>query len=218
MLYRWTEISNTPQKPGVYAWYYSPELTDFDLQTTIDKVQRLNNEDNEAAASEAVKEFLHNFVFQYFMEEPYHAVLRGSLKPKYEGRIEHKPELSEELIKRIVEDPNRIFTIKQVLEKSAPNFASPLYIGMSENLNSRIKKHKRLIEKYYSQTNGQSTQQQILSDIEDRDRSFAMRVFSRKIPPTRLVIAVNVLEDTAKGYVDIENILNRIHYPLLGRN
>lgn len=218
MLYWWTQISNVPQKPGVYAWYYLPELTDFDLQKTVEKIQSLSEINDKEGASEVVKNFLHDFVFQYFREEPYQAVLRGPLKPKYQGNIEHIPELSEDLIKRIVEEPSRIFTIKQVLEKSVPNFASPLYIGMAENLNNRVRKHKKLIEKYYSQTSSQNIQKHFFNENEDRDQSFAMRVFSRRIPPTRLAIAINILEDIGKGYVDIENILNRIHYPLLGRN
>jgi hypothetical protein len=217
MLYWWTQISNIPKKPGVYAWYYLPEITDFDLQETVERIQTLKITDQEAA-SEVVRSFLHDFIFQYFREEPYQAILRGSLKPKYEGSVEHNPDLSEDLIRRIVEEPSRIFTIRQVLEKSVPNFSSPLYIGMSENLNSRLKKHKKLIERYYSQSSNHNTQYQSSNETEDRDSSFAMRIFSRKIPTTRLAIAINILEDVGKTYVDIENILNRIHYPLLGRN
>jgi len=218
MLYWWTQIAAIPQKPGVYAWYYLPELTEFDLRDTVAKIQSFTDVNDKESASEVVKDFLYTFVFQYFREEPYQAVLRGSLKPKYEGSIEHIPELSEDLVTRIVEDPNRIFTIKQVLEKSVPNFSSPLYIGMSENLNSRVGRHKKLIEKYYSQAAIQNIQYQSLNETEDRDQSFAMRVVSRKIQTTRLAVAINVLEDVGKRYVDIENILNRIHYPLLGRN
>lgn len=217
--YWWTEISNVPQKPGVYAWYYLPEITDFDLQQTISRIRVYWDNNDIEAAIETVKSFLQNFLFQYFQEEPYQAILRGALKPKYEGSIEHKPELSEELLKRIVEEPERLITIKQVLERSAPDFASPIYIGMSENLSSRLKRHKKLIEKYSSQLLNQNTSSQDdKKDGEDRDQSFAMRICSRHIPPTRLFVTISILEDAGKRYVDIENILNRIHYPLLGRN
>jgi len=217
--YWWTEISNVPQKPGVYAWYYLPEITEFDLQQTISRIRVYWDDDDIEAALETVKSFLQNFLFQYFQEEPYQAILRGSLKPKYEGSIEHKPELSEELLKRIVEEPERLITIKQVLEESAPDFASPIYIGMSENLSSRLKHHKKLIEKYSSQLLNQNISNRTNKrDGEDRDQSFAMRICSRHIPPTRLFVTISILGDVGKRYVDIENILNRIHYPLLGRN
>ncbi len=217
--YWWTEISNVPQKPGVYAWYYLPEITDFDLQQTISRIRVYRDDNDIEVAIETVKSFLQNFLFQYFQEEPYQAILRGALKPKYEGSIEHKPELSEELLKRIVEEPERLITIKQVLEKSAPDFASPIYIGMSENLSNRLKRHKKLIEKYSSQLLSQNTSNRNdKKDGEDRDQSFAMRICSRHIPPTRLFVTISILDDAGKRYVDIENILNRIHYPLLGRN
>ena len=215
MIYSWTEIINVPSKPGVYAWYYSPEITDFDLQDTINKILMFKSVNNMDEAQEIVKTFLNNYLFRFFQEEPYHATLRGSLKPKYEGTVEHTPELSEDLVARIVDEPERLTTVRQVLEKSTPNFSSPLYIGMSKNLNGRLKTHKKLIEKYCSQVNPNDFN---IKDAEDRDKNFAMRVCSRNIYPTRLSVAINVLEDIGERYVDIENILNRIHYPLFGRN
>lgn len=217
--YCWTEISSIPQKSGVYAWYYLPEITDFDLRKIIDEIELHQQNGDSESSYNLVKYFLQNFLFRYFQEEPYQATLRGALKPKYEGFVEHKPELSEDLLMRIVEEPERLITVKKVLEKSAPDFASPIYIGMSENLGNRLKRHKSLIEKYSSQSSSQSNLQQSYNkESEDRDKSFAMRICARSIPPTRLFVMVNVLEDTGKRYVDIENILNRIHYPLLGRN
>ena len=217
--YLWTEISSVPQKPGVYAWYYLPEITDFDLQQTIDRIKTYRDHGDEETALKSIEDFLETFVFRYFQEEPYQAILRGSLKPRYEGAIEHKPELSEKLIERIVEEPERLITIKQVLEKSAPEFASPIYIGMSENLSSRLRRHKRLIEKYSEQLLSRTSLQRTdAKEAENRDESFAMRICSRNIPPTRLFVSINILENVGKRYVDIENILNRIHYPLLGRN
>jgi hypothetical protein len=217
--YRWTEISNIPQKPGVYAWYYLPEITDFDLKKTIAQVTVCRDDQDMEAAYEIVKCFLQDFLFRYFQEEPYQAILRGSLKPRYEGLVEHKPELSENLLRRVVEEPERLITIKQVLEKSAPDFASPIYIGMSDNLGRRLKLHKSLIEKYSDQSFNQSSLEQAPNkETEDRDKSFAMRICSRHILPTRLFVTIDVLENVGKRYVDIENILNRIHHPLLGRN
>ena len=219
MIYWWTETSNIPHKPGVYAWYYSPEITEFDLEQIIRKINNFREIGDTDAAFMAVHNFLHDYLFRYFQEEPYQATLKGALKPKYEGYVEHTPELSEDLVKRVIEQPERLMTMKQVLEKSAPNFASPIYIGMSENLRDRIKRHKKLIEKYCSQFPNSNIQLKSTDkESENRDRSFAMRICSRNIPPTRLFVAINILEDIGKRYVDIENILNRIHYPLLGRN
>ncbi|KAF3886514.1 hypothetical protein AB0758_08515 [Tolypothrix bouteillei VB521301_2] len=220
MLYRWTEISKVPQKPGVYAWYYSPEITDYDLSKAIDDIKKMKQLGEVNLASEVVEKFLYNSIFQYFREEPYQAFLRGPLKPKYQGCLEHKPILSETLVSRIIEEPERLITVKDVVEKSAPNFASPIYIGMAERLGVRLKQHKKLIEKYRSQVEVSEINQNSFSteDTEKSDNSFALQICRRNITPSRLFVVINILGDLKKKYVDIENILNRIHYPLLGRN
>lgn len=216
--YKWREISKIPSSPGVYAWYYSPEITDFDLNKTIDEIQYYKNNGNQELALKAATDFIAKYIFKYFREDAYHVVIYGSLKPKYEGYIQHKPELSRELLRRIVENPKRLITLKQILENSAPNFASPLYIGMSENLNDRLKRHKRLIEKCYSDSGNSNNEVESIFDTSNCEQDFARRIYSRNIPPTRLFVMVNIMENIGKQYLDLENILNRIHYPLLGRN
>ncbi|MBJ8348842.1 hypothetical protein [Antrihabitans sp. YC2-6] len=205
--YRWHEIGDVPSEPGVYAWYYVPEVTAFDLDRVVTTVEALKAGGHLGEAKEALRAFLDTSIFQYFRERSYDASLSGPLKPRYRGLVEHVPTLSESLLDRLIEDTGRLAVIRTVLETSAPDFASPIYIGMSERLSTRLKQHKSLIEKYGEQDAGPST--------ENRDRSFAREIRMRKIPPQRLFVKVKVVPG---AFVDIENILNRIHYPLLGRN
>jgi hypothetical protein len=224
MRYRWSEITTIPLKPGVYAWYYLPEITDYDLHHTIEKLRAFKENNEVDSASELIKHFLYQNIFSYFQEDPYNAFLTGALKPQYEGKLEHKPSISQSLIDRIVENPERLATVKKILEVSAPDFASPLYIGMSNKLGKRLKTHKKLIEKYRSENLSENRQQELnyvktKENKESYDKSFALEVCRRNIPPSRLFVIINILdEDIEKNYLDIENILNRIHYPLLGRN
>ncbi|AVO43655.1 hypothetical protein [Phreatobacter cathodiphilus] len=127
-IYSWHEIADVPAAPGVYAWYYTPEITAFDLDRITSDILRLKESRGTSAAKDAVRDFLDESVFRYFREQPYSAQLRGPLKPRYEGLIEHRPTLSDSLLERIVEEPARLATIRTVLEASAPNFASPIYI------------------------------------------------------------------------------------------
>lgn len=221
-IYRWTQISNIPKKPGVYAWYYSPEITDYDLRIIIQSLSNMNSNDDKDEASELVTEFLYKNIFRIFQEEPYQATVKGSLKPEYKGYLEHNPHLSESLVSRIIDEPERLQTIKDVLESSTPNFSSPIYIGMSEKLGNRLKQHKKLIENYYTEPSKTESKniKFIKKDIPNlqKDQSFAAEVCKRKMIPSRLFVVVNILEDIGNRYVDIENILNRIHYPLLGKN
>lgn len=210
--YSWREIDDVPGGAGVYAWYYKPEITTFDLDRIISEVTALKASEGTAAAKDAVRAFLDESVFRYFREQPYETQLRGPLKPRYEGHIEHVPTLSESLLERVVEEPARLVTVRKVLEASAPDFASPIYIGMSERLRKRLKRHKLLIEKYGELPESDS------AEGEHRDQSFAREIRSRNIPPSRLFVVATVVDGPPRAYVDVENILNRIHYPLLGRN
>lgn len=210
--YSWYEIGDVPAEPGVYAWYYAPEITAHDLDRVISTVKTLKVSGELGAAKQAIRTFLDESVFRYFREQPYLAQLSGPLKPTYEGLIEHTPTLSESLLDRIAEEPARLETIQTVLEASAPDFASPIYIGMSERLATRLRRHKSLIEKYGELPNPGGTIE------ERRDHSFAREVRSRHIPPSRLFVVTRVVSGPPGTYVDVENILNRIHYPLLGRN
>lgn len=210
--YSWYEIGDIPADPGVYAWYYRPEITAHDLDRMTVTVEELKASAGIDAAKRAIRTFLDESVFRYFREQPFSVRLQGPLKPTYEGLVEHAPKLSESLLDRIVEDPARLATIRTVLEASAPNFASPIYIGMSERLAARLRRHKALIEKYGELPDAGGT-------VEERlDHSFAREVRSRNIPPSRLFVVTHIVSGPPGTYVDIENILNRIHYPLLGRN
>lgn len=215
-IYEWTEIASAPNVPGVYAWYFNLEITQFDLDNTIRTLEKLRDMENKVEARQTVHEFLQRIIFRFFKEEPYSAVLKGPLKPHYKGILEHQSSLSDTLVDRIIEDPNRLFTMKRVLESSAPRFANPIYIGMAHKLRDRLKTHKQLIERYREKRlNRVGTPG---GENKSPDQSFAYQVCEREILPSRLFVVVQRLEDCGNHYVDIENILNRIYYPLLGRN
>lgn len=215
-IYRWTEISGIPQEPGIYAWYYSPEITDYDLEFAIKQINQFKQNNDIQSALKMIDTFLEKNIFKYFQEEAYQVSIEGSLKPKYEGFVEHKPSISGSLVERIFENPERLKTVKNVVQSSAPNFASPIYIGMSDKLGKRLKQHKKLIEKY--RANPILNESGRIGDKEKSDQCFAMEVCRRNILPARLFVVINLITNDGKRYIDIENILNRIHYPLLGRN
>lgn len=211
----WAEIYTTPASPGIYAWYYSPEITLFDLKEAIESLEELLCSGNKDEARCYVRELLDKRLFHYFRELPYRARIAGPLKPTHEGYLEHKPDISDSLVSRIVECPQRLQLIRDVLEVSAPHFASPLYIGMSDNLRQRLSKHKSLIEKYRSRGVRDETDR---THTQAGDMSFADQIVQRRIPPERLFVVICELTNLDSDPVDIENILNRIYYPVLGRN
>lgn len=209
--YEWAEIGRVPQVPGVYAWYYRPEITEFDLQGAV---AALSGTADIAERRTIVREFLDRTLLQFFHEEPYSATIRGALKPKYEGELVHMQALSDSLVDRVASEPERLHTIKTVVESSAPHFASPLYIGMSERLGERLATHKALITRYRDSGRAASA----FASDESGDSTFAVQVCKRRIAPNRLFVVTRPIHTAGNRYVDIENLLNRIHYPLFGKN
>jgi hypothetical protein len=208
----WLDLTSVPASPGVYAWYYQPTITDFDLNKAMSNIIALRDTDR-PGAEKAAREMLHDRLFRYFREDSYQAVVEGPLKPTYRGALEHAFEVSSGLLSRIVEKPERLRSIRDILKGSAPIFASPLYIGMSSNLRTRLGTHKMLIEKY------RLTRLKEVQQPRESDAGFAWQVAKREISPDRLFVFTYVTHsDDEDLAIDVENILNRLYYPILGRN
>lgn len=212
-MYAWRDIATVPAAPGVYAWYYTPEITAYDMRSVVEATERLKAAGDRQGAEASVRDFLHKAIFRHFQQQPYTATLKAPLMPRYEGRVDHQPRLSDGLVQRLVDDLDRLGTLKEVLATSVPDFASPIYIGMSKRLRDRLARHKALIER-----DTRLPSELADDDGEDEDHSFASEVLSRGIPPTQLSVAVRVVGGAEGSYVDLENVLNRIHRPLMGRN
>lgn len=199
--YLWADLGSAPEASGVYAWYYIPEITDYDLERTIEAVQ---SSSERIEAELVIRTMLDGRLFHYFREKPYTATISGALKPAYAGYLEHETEASASLVSRLASEPERLRTIRDVLSLSAPMFASPLYIGMAKVLRSRLANHKKLIEQFRSSVprDGQT--------IRNSDAGFAWQIAKRKIPPERLLIYTCPISSDDGTAVDIENILSDV--------
>lgn len=216
---RWHEVAAAPEMPGIYAWYFKPELTDFDISSLIASLEGESAKCDDSFRRKLVRDFLVRRIFCYFEQKPYLVELSGQLKPKYRGEVDHQPDLdlSDALIDRILLDPTRLYRLKRPLDETTPMFASPLYIGMADkSLRVRLTTHKRLIS---SMENTAAYTAALIADYElsFSDKTFAERVRSRGIPSSRLFVVLQAV-DSSHDPNDIENILNRIYFPVLGRN
>jgi hypothetical protein len=215
-LYLWQEIDDIPDETGIYAWYYRHTLADFDINKLITDLGRIPPTGAKEAAAR-VTEFFRTHLFQAFVEEPYDAVLKGPLKPTYEGQLANTANISPGMVERIVAEPARLWTLKKVLKDAVPEFASPIYIGMAVKLGNRLRRHKSLIERYKAAA-GRPVDDGPLGPLDDRDHSFAREVVRRGFSTNGLAVAVRPIDAPENAHVDAENILNRINYPLCGRN
>lgn len=208
--FRFDEVGHAPNEPGLYAWYHQLQISTADIQALI---ASLAGRDPDARA-EAAREFLVEHIFRPYQEVDYDVALSGRLKPEYRGRVAHRPRLSDLLVKLIAEQPNELGKLKLVLQGIIPYFASPIYIGVAtKSLRQRLTSHRQLISYYRELEPAEPL------NLEDEDHSFAYEAICvRRLVPTELLVyamSLNVSEKLAKG---TEYILNRINYPLCGRN
>lgn len=214
--YKWNQISKVVESPGIYAWYLPLILSRHDVESTITKTDKFKSTNNEKLAKQTIENFLEKHVFQSFAEDPYDAVLSGPLKPTFKGKISHSIYTSTSLIQRIYEEPRRLIEIAEIIKATAPDFSSPIYIGMAKNLNVRLNNHKSKIERY--KVSLEKDKNNYSSDEEKRDHIFAKRIVDRKIIETELFVITSSIITESDIYKDIENLLNRINFPILGRN
>jgi hypothetical protein len=212
--FTWREINirNIGNSSGVYAWYYSNKISSHDIDLLINKVEISGDR---SSKQEMVKQFLQKHIFSYYQEISYEARISGKLKASYTGQLTHEQNISEKLIDRIVEKPQLLNYIKYTLSDIDESFMSPLYIGMADNLSTRLIKHKRLIEQYRVRgvSDGGDDWQE-----DDRDHNFAARIVQKSFIETNLYVVITKVSDKNSMHNIMENILNRINYPILGRN
>jgi hypothetical protein len=210
--YKWENIVDIPEKPGIYAWYFSPDLTNYDIEKLINDL-RGETKDGQARRELVIK-FLNKNIFSYYSNLPYMVIIEGSLKPTYKGQLEQATQPSVDLIDRILERPQRLKSLQNILAGLHPMFGNPIYVGKSSNLNIRIKEHKKQIQRYKNR----GLYDRYPENEEAEKNTFASEICKRNLPVARLVVATHVVEYSDCEYTDIENILNRMYYPIFGRN
>ena len=211
MILKWNSINADAidEKSGVYAWYYDVTLGDYDIETLIEKILLLKNNNREKKIT--ITQFLEKHFFHFFREERYVAKISGKLMPTFQGELNHIDQISDEMINHLLENPSALWEVKEALSSFDESFSSPIYIGMSDNLCHRVNRHKQLIEKF-------RLERTRTDDFTDRDENFAARVIARGMNETKLKVAVRYISTKDRIHGFTENLLNRINYPVLGRN
>ena len=210
-LVKWNSISSSTIEPrgGVYAWYYDLSLSDYDIKETITSLE--SEKFSELEKRKLAGKFLNDHFFHFFREQSYTTKISGKLMPTFEGNLAHIDQISDDLVSKLLDNPQYLWDIKLTLKNLTIEFSSPIYIGMAEDLSQRVNNHKRLIERFKVQ--------QVRSDnFEDRDENFAARVIARGMNETRLRVALQYVDSENGIHNIVENLLNRINYPVLGRN
>lgn len=195
---------------GVYAWYYNVNISEFDSEKFFEV---LTATENVVDKQKIVKDFLVKNIFNFFKYPDYDAKISGPLIPTFSGKLTYEVDLTDSLVEKIVSKPELVFEIKSAINGMAPEFSSPLYVGMASNLKRRLIQHKNLISSIK-----ESKSIRFDDDISLAERNFAARVVSRDFILDDLFVCVSDVKSDNGLHNVVENIINRINYPILGRN
>jgi hypothetical protein len=205
------EVDLAPNGPGLYAWYHHIELNDTDIEECE---LRLSSEGNGSTRHDVLDTFLREHVFHPYKETNYTVEVSGKLKPRYAGSVAHVPRLGDDFLELLSAVPGRLGKLKRVMRAAVPLFASPVYVGVAtKSLRTRLRRHQNLLLEY------RELGRRDAAELLDEDHSFAFEAICvRGFVPTDLMVFAMELDDAADIARAAEYILNRINYPLCGRN
>lgn len=209
-VHRFDEVDRAPRGPGLYAWYHIPDISRADVDTYCVRISQAPGPEKRAL----VEQFLAEYIFRPYQETPYKVRIAGALKPEYSGDVSHINKFSNKMLDYLAERPEALHEIKDILSRSVPIFSSPIYIGIAKtSLRTRLSQHRLLIEQYIEQG------PPISSDNDQEGHSFAREVvLIRKLDTLRLYVFTTETAIPPHTALAAEYILNRINYPLCGRN
>lgn len=206
--YRFDEVEQAYDEPGIYAWYHEVRLSKADVEKFISTV----HQSPIAERTTFVETFLRDRIFAPYKDSPYNINLSGGLKPEYRGQIQHFQRISAHTVESLASRPEGMEEIKNLLRLMVPVFSSPIYIGVAtRSLRTRLLQHQKLINEYREMPPS-------LRPTDD-DHSFAYdAVCQRALSPLELIVYVMKTPVSRETQLAAEYIFNRINYPLCGRN
>ncbi len=213
------ELPAVEAKPGIYAWY---------LRIVPGK-SNIKSSDNFVKALKRINEQLCYPTLAMQLRGHFSMKLNGDLRHIWYGHDERPfSKKFEEVLNQIEERE----IVSEILESVVPLFTGPLYIGVSKNLQQRLRGHTQLIQKYRKEYQEQTEHLDVETpnnSVDSKlalqnDKNFAQRILERKIDPNHLAVSITYVshpqlsdERLIETIKVTETLLNRMFYPILGR-
>lgn len=221
------EVHNAPDKPGIYAWYADLAMSAADLRHEIVG-------ENDVGA----RRFRHSIARHTarFDPPPTRLSSRSAFGGKWRGQINDSSRLQlrrliagEELgdsasqmatkLAKATKDEGNRKMLADLLKQSTPFLSAPLYIGVTNSLQRRLKEHTEL---FMEVRDAVKRDDQMLSRLKQGSGElFAHRAVAAELEADHLLVYVQPAglgENTEAILHSAEWLLNRWHRPLLGRN
>ena len=210
-LFSFREVPDVDSEPGLYAWY---------LRIKPGK-SNIKSPENFLRALKRITNQIHYPALNMQLKGHLRLNLKGTLRHIWYGHDENP--FSGSL--KEINHPEEREILSDILDLAVPLLTGPLYIGLSKNLQVRLRQHTQLIQAYQEDPTSFSPSEDIDSkESLENDKNFAQRIVQRKIDPNHLVVGVVYVsqrhhspERIHKAINTAETLLNRTFYPILGR-
>lgn len=199
-----SNIVDTPELPGIYAWYYKPRLLgDREVEILVKLITNPCSVKTEIAMR-------YNLVWATDSDA---SVLYG----KERNSIN-------KVIAELINDGGDL-TRHFIQKFMAPHFAKPLYIGISDNLSTRVKSHYNSLTQLwdsdarvsrYLAGHPNADVEEVLEQL-GLDHTFAIDARVKGIVPRDLVVCVCLVE-TPVELRNLEQVLQILADPICGRS
>lgn len=206
---RCSEYRELPDSYGIYCWRYRPRLTIIDIEKIWSDVAR---EQDPLQKPAILYTLLEQRFLNPFRHPGYTVTLTGPLLPKYSGIAEQRLPFSKAMFTNAVADESSLKQFLEMVNLAFDMSTVPFYIGVArdQTLRSRISRHIQALTR---------AKQGAYLDQSEFDSNLAERIASRQIPLRDLYISFLSVPESCKDFlIDLEYILNRTHFPILGRN
>lgn len=234
-------VGDAPKSPGIYAWYGRLDIGDSDYLRHVDGERDLGELRFRALLARNSQRYdlpdMHVRLTSSF-EAEWHAtcaevtsdsfikIVSGAIQDQGAGLSEDKESKRrlDDLSRTLAKQKSRLL-LKRVLESSVPDFAAPLYVGVTADLNRRLGEHVSLLRRLVRSVRRDPTQRERLRNTPRS--GFAARAVAAGFDEEYLEVRVlNFTELETEGHSGTELrevagaaewLLNRWHRPYLGR-
>lgn len=229
------DIDRVAEVPGLYAWYGVPPRSPLDLETASHTREWLARATRRVAAPPLDVDARGRLgaSWEGTVSDASLAILLQSIlgQMRFDGETSESLEEGDEdtvgdteqrrtaLDQTLLTD-NLRQRMATILHQSAPVFASPLYVGMSMTLQSRLSAHRRDIYDFYGHAQQSASDRETLQThtrfgaraVGHGFSSESLRVYVHQMPELTEVPAA----ECRRLLLAVEWLLNRWYRPLLG--
>ncbi|MGB3405328.1 MAG: hypothetical protein WBA77_21770 [Microcoleaceae cyanobacterium] len=225
------EISDAPPQPGLYAWYANLGLGAADLADEGQTRRALEKQTQKYKPVPLQVDIKGNFGSRWVgklsdssIDDLGNALLnQTSDNTNSEGSHSPEKQRGQKLCNALAESATRQALIS-TLEECIPIFLSPLYVGISDNLQQRLQHHVRQFRLVARKSKSQNEYLTSDLDTEASGTEFAMRAVNAKFKEDNLKAFIfpvpnieNLNPTEVRNVIEgVEFLLNRWVRPSLG--